>query len=76
MSETSSDSSSNLVDYLGENILIILFMLILYIIVGGYMEHKKFPFGHETSFAILLGIFISGMLYAFSKEQSMSFEFN
>jgi uncharacterized membrane protein YjfL (UPF0719 family) len=38
-------------------------MLILYITIGSYMEVKKFKFGHETGVIIIIGAFVSGLIY-------------
>ena len=40
-------------------------LLILYIIIGSYMEVNKFSFGHETGVIILLGAMCSGVVYIF-----------
>jgi len=37
-------------------------LLIMYVIGGGFMEHKKFSFGHETSIALIAGLIISLIL--------------
>ena len=39
-----------------------LFVLIVFVIVGGWMESKHLPFGHETGFIILFGMLISVIL--------------
>ena len=40
-------------------IIIFLFILITYIVVGSWMEKKHFKFGHETGMIIVVGILIS-----------------
>lgn len=57
------------------DVLIIMIMLVIYIVVGGYMEVKKVPFGHETGLAIILGIAISATLY-FTGVNKYDFLFN
>lgn len=39
--------------------IIIFIMLSLYVLIGSFMEHKKFVLGHETAIAILMGLSIS-----------------
>jgi solute carrier family 9 (sodium/hydrogen exchanger), member 6/7 len=41
---------------------IVFALLLLYVVGGGYMEHKKSPFGHETGIALIAGLIISGSL--------------
>jgi solute carrier family 9 (sodium/hydrogen exchanger), member 6/7 len=43
--------------------LIVFILLLLYTIGGGYMEHKKFKFGHETSIALIVGLLVSAALH-------------
>jgi len=43
-------------------------LLILYVIGGGFMEHKKVAFGHETSIALIAGLLISLILHFAGKE--------
>ena len=40
-------------------IILFLFILITYIVVGSWMEKKHFKFGHETGMIIVVGIVIS-----------------
>jgi len=42
--------------------LVAFFLLTMYVIGGGFMEHKKFKLGHETSIALILGLAISAMI--------------
>lgn len=44
--------------------LIIFALLAIYVIAGSFMEHKHFVIGHETGVAILIGMGISGILWA------------
>ena len=39
-----------------------LLVLIVFVFVGAWMEHKHLPFGHETGFIILFGMAISVIL--------------
>ena len=57
------------------DVLIVMIMLVIYIVVGGYMEVKKVPFGHETGLAIILGIAISAALF-YSGVNSNDFLFS
>lgn len=43
--------------------LIIFILLLMYTVGGSYMEHKKFKFGHETSIALIVGLFVSACLH-------------
>lgn len=43
--------------------LIAFFLLTMYVIGGGYIEHRKFIIGHETSVALIAGLIISAMLH-------------
>ena len=38
-------------------------LLLLYVIGGGFMEHKHFIVGHETGIALIAGLTISAMLH-------------
>lgn len=42
---------------------VIFVMLMVYVIVGGYMEHKKASFGHETGVALVFGLIISAAVH-------------
>jgi NhaP-type Na+/H+ or K+/H+ antiporter len=41
-------------------------LLILYVVLGGLMEHKHVRFGHETGVALLAGLIISFFLHFFA----------
>ena len=43
-------------------IVLFLFLLLGYIIIGSWMETKHFSFGHETGVIIIIGIIISCLL--------------
>lgn len=43
--------------------LITFVLLLLYVIGGSFMEHKKFSLGHETSIALFSGLLVSLMLH-------------
>ena len=58
-------------------VLIIFSLLIIYIIVGSFMEHKKALVGHETGVAILTGLLVSGIAWACGfNEVNSGFLFN
>jgi hypothetical protein len=42
---------------------VIFVMLMLYVILGTYMEHKHAPFGHETGVALIAGLIISAAVH-------------
>ena len=52
---------------------IIFIMLMIYVIVGSYMEHKHAPFGHETGVALVLGLIISSIIHYLFIELEMTF---
>ena len=52
---------------------IIFIMLMIYVIVGSYMEHKHAPFGHETGVALVLGLIISSIIHYSFIELEMTF---
>jgi hypothetical protein len=43
-------------------------LLLMYVIGGGYMEHKKFIIGHETSIALIFGLIISALIHFLSSD--------
>ena len=52
-------------------------LILIFVVGGGYMEHKKAPFGNETCIALALGLIISVMLHYFPADgQSMDISFN
>jgi len=38
----------------------------MYVILGGYMEHKHVKFGHETGVALVAGLIISACVHYFA----------
>lgn len=44
--------------------LIIFVLLAMYVVIGSFMEHKKFVIGHETGVAIVAGLIISSIAWA------------
>lgn len=44
-------------------IVMMLGLLVVYVAVGSYMEHKQFKFGHETGAIILIGIIFSIIIW-------------
>lgn len=49
-------------------------LLLMYVIGGGFMEHKKFIIGHETSIALILGLIISAFIHFLSSDHGSSWE--
>jgi NhaP-type Na+/H+ or K+/H+ antiporter len=45
-------------------------LLMTYVVVGGYMEHIKVKFGHETGIALVMGLIISAGLHYISSTPS------
>lgn len=44
-------------------VVVIFVMLMLYVIIGTYMEHKHASFGHETGVALVVGLIISAIVH-------------
>ena len=54
---------------------VIFVMLMIYVIVGSFMEHKHSPFGHETGVALVAGLIISAIVhYAINKDLDLTFD--
>jgi NhaP-type Na+/H+ or K+/H+ antiporter len=54
---------------------VIFVMLMIYVIVGSFMEHKHSPFGHETGVALVAGLIISSIVhYAINKDFDLTFD--
>jgi NhaP-type Na+/H+ or K+/H+ antiporter len=52
-------------------------LILIFVVSGGYMEHKKARFGNETCIALALGLVISVMLhYLPPNGESMDISFN
>jgi solute carrier family 9 (sodium/hydrogen exchanger), member 6/7 len=50
-------------------------LLLLYVVLGGYMEHKHAKFGHETGVALVAGLIISSCLHFFVEgKMDLSFD--
>jgi len=45
-------------------------LLMIYVVIGGYMEHIKVKFGHETGIALVMGLIISAGLHYLSEKPS------
>jgi len=57
--------------------LIAFMLLLLYVIGGSFMEHKKFKLGHETGIALIAGLVISAALHfipAHENEYDITFD--
>jgi NhaP-type Na+/H+ or K+/H+ antiporter len=55
-------------------VLIIFSMLILYVILGTFMEYKHLPFGHETGIALVAGLIISAIVHFATDQNSLNLE--
>lgn len=49
-------------------------LLLLYVIGGGFMEHKRFKVGHETSIALIMGLIISAIIHFTSEDHGGSWD--
>lgn len=59
------------------DVMIIFVMLMLYVILGSFMEHKETPFGHETGVALLAGLIISAIIhFAIAPGSDLELKFN
>jgi sodium/hydrogen exchanger-like protein 6/7 len=59
------------------DVMIIFVMLMLYVIMGTYMEFKETPFGHETGVALAAGLAISAIVhFLINKENNIELKFN
>ena len=59
--------------------IVIVFLIILYITMGVFIEHHRFPFGHEASLVILVGAGIAYSAYIggyTSFNEAVSFDHN
>ena len=57
------------------NSVFIFLVLLLYVILGSFMEHKKVKFGHETGVALIAGLIISASIHYFAgKEYDIPFD--
>jgi sodium/hydrogen exchanger-like protein 6/7 len=52
--------------------LIVFFLLILYIIGGGFMEKKHFKVGHETGIAIIIGLIVGVIISKVGSDETKS----
>ncbi len=52
---------------------VIFVMLMVYVIVGGYMEHRKSSFGHETGVALVFGLIISAAVHFVDPTLDLTF---
>ena len=59
------------------DVMIIFVMLMLYIILGTFMEFKNVSFGHETGVALAMGLAISAIIhFAVLDNQSLELQFD
>ena len=57
--------------------MIIFIMLMLYVILGTFMEYKSTPLGHETGVALAFGLVISAIIhFAVSANSDLELKFN
>ena len=54
--------------------LVFLGTLIIFVIVGAYMEAKQFMFGHETGVIIILGMLISLVMHKIDPTLTVQFD--
>jgi NhaP-type Na+/H+ or K+/H+ antiporter len=53
---------------------VIFVMLMLYVVLGTYMEHRHAPFGHETGVALIAGLIISAVVhYSYDEIDDLTF---
>jgi NhaP-type Na+/H+ or K+/H+ antiporter len=56
--------------------LIIFILLLIYVVAGSFMESRHCPFGHETGIAIIIGLAVSGVIFAIDKHTAESINFD
>ena len=56
------------------DVIIIIFMLLLFVILGTYMEYKQTLFGHETGVALVAGLIISAIIHFATDEKTLNLE--
>jgi len=49
-------------------------LLLMYVIGGGFMEHRKFKIGHETGIALIMGLIISAMIHFIPSDHGHSWD--
>ena len=54
--------------------LVFLGTLVIFVIVGAYMEQKQFMFGHETGVIILLGMIVSFIMQKIDPALKVQFD--
>ena len=59
------------------DVMIVFAMLMLYIILGTFMEYKEAKFGHETGVALVAGLIISAIIhFAIGAGSDLELKFN
>jgi len=58
------------------DVMIIFVMLMIYVILGTFMEYKSTPFGHETGVALVFGLIISAIIHFAIKDKDLELTFN
>ena len=58
------------------DVMIIFVMLMIYIILGTFMEFKNVSFGHETGVALAMGLAISAIIHFAVQNQSLELKFD
>lgn len=48
-------------------IVLMLFLIVIYVFVGSWMEHKHFKFGHETGAIIIIGVVFSFAIWGLAR---------
>jgi L-cystine uptake protein TcyP (sodium:dicarboxylate symporter family) len=64
-------------DFISLDSMLAFTLILVFVVGGGFMEHKKSPFGNETGIALVMGLLISVMLHYFpANGESMDISFN
>ena len=58
------------------DVMIIFAMLMIYIVLGTFMEYKNVPFGHETGVALAMGLVISAIIHFATDNPSLELRFD
>jgi len=48
-------------------------IILLYVVIGSYIEHVKLPFGHETGVALIIGFSISLLSFLANDQNFLNF---
>ena len=56
--------------------IIVFVLVLLYVVIGGFIESRKLPFGHETGVAIIAGLIVSSIAWSVGSATEQFFLFD